>query len=535
MSKYDVFISYSSKDKETAFYLCEKLEERNLRCWIAPRDEVAGISYAKQILNAISESTVMVVCFSENANQSEHVESEIDNAFSSGKVIIPFRIDDCVMSPEMKYYLNKKHWLVGIPVDEKSIEELTQSVISNIPERARAREMEHSIDNAITMVEDIIVKSDDREVALNLSEDDAYQNRLEKLKTLNSLVKDMEASVLLGKYQQKFFLRNKESLVSRLGEGGYDMFVNDANELMLFIGPLEGNVDNPRFITDGSSKAMLYKNPRSARMLNDLTEECAALLKARTSVLVCEVGDSAAEVATYVAEVEVECRLEELAEFHWMDDVLLFEPSDNPKRFDLLMNDKNELLLIVNAAPGRPEDSTAVFCDDKILLIKNSRESFVYEPVGDAACEVLKDEQITVVQVVETYKNRAVARYTARLLKPEKVDWQTLLSGDDTGDHGRVPKPLAYVPDPVDTHEVELPDELSPLIEAMAKNVHEVWSQNRMSEGWTYGPVRDDLCKKHPCLIPYEELPDSEKEYDRATSQETLKLILKSGFAISKK
>lgn len=81
---------------------------------------------------------------------------------------------------------------------------------------------------------------------------------------------------------------------------------------------------------------------------------------------------------------------------------------------------------------------------------------------------------------------------------------------------------------------MKLPEELHPLIEEMAKNVHEVWAKNRMDEGWTYGPVRDDTHKKHPCLVPYEDLPDSEKDYDRATSQETLKLILMSGFGISK-
>lgn len=91
-----------------------------------------------------------------------------------------------------------------------------------------------------------------------------------------------------------------------------------------------------------------------------------------------------------------------------------------------------------------------------------------------------------------------------------------------------------YVPDPADTMGVKLPDELMPLIEVMAKNVHEVWAQNRINDGWTYGPVRDDARKQHPCLIPYEELPEREKDYDRATSQETLKLILKSGFVISK-
>lgn len=92
-----------------------------------------------------------------------------------------------------------------------------------------------------------------------------------------------------------------------------------------------------------------------------------------------------------------------------------------------------------------------------------------------------------------------------------------------------------YLPNPAETSDVELPEELLPLIEEMAKNVHEVWAKNRMAEGWTYGPVRDDTGKKHPCLVPYEELPESEKEYDRATSQETLKLILKLGFGISKK
>ncbi len=91
-----------------------------------------------------------------------------------------------------------------------------------------------------------------------------------------------------------------------------------------------------------------------------------------------------------------------------------------------------------------------------------------------------------------------------------------------------------YRPEPVDTQSVKLPDELKPLIEEMARNVHEVWAQNRITDGWTYGPVRDDAAKKHPCLVPYDQLTESEKEYDRATSQETLKFILKSGFAISK-
>lgn len=92
-----------------------------------------------------------------------------------------------------------------------------------------------------------------------------------------------------------------------------------------------------------------------------------------------------------------------------------------------------------------------------------------------------------------------------------------------------------YIPQPVDTKDVVLPEELNSLAEEIAKNVHEVWSEARMKEGWTYGDVRNDAEKLHPCLVPYEQLPEAEKEYDRNTSLETLKLIVKLGFKIEKK
>lgn len=91
-----------------------------------------------------------------------------------------------------------------------------------------------------------------------------------------------------------------------------------------------------------------------------------------------------------------------------------------------------------------------------------------------------------------------------------------------------------YIPNPVDTSDIQLPEELNPLLEAMAKNVHETWAQERIRQGWTYGEKRDDALKHHPCLITYEDLPEDEKQYDRNTSVETLKLILKLGFKISK-
>ena len=90
-----------------------------------------------------------------------------------------------------------------------------------------------------------------------------------------------------------------------------------------------------------------------------------------------------------------------------------------------------------------------------------------------------------------------------------------------------------YIPQPIDTSDVQLPEELKPLLDAMAKNVHEVWAETRIKQGWTYGEQRNDELKTHPCLVPYEELPEEEKEYDRNTSIGTLKLIMKLGFKIS--
>jgi len=92
----------------------------------------------------------------------------------------------------------------------------------------------------------------------------------------------------------------------------------------------------------------------------------------------------------------------------------------------------------------------------------------------------------------------------------------------------------SYVPQPMDTSDVQLPEQLNELVEKMARNVHEVWAEGRINEGWSYGEQRNDTLKQHPCLIPYEKLPDSEREYDRHTAVQTLKLICKLGFKITK-
>lgn len=91
-----------------------------------------------------------------------------------------------------------------------------------------------------------------------------------------------------------------------------------------------------------------------------------------------------------------------------------------------------------------------------------------------------------------------------------------------------------YNPKPIDTSEIKLPDDIIELGEIIAKNVHEQWASNRIKQGWKYGLKRDEIKKEHPCLVEYENLSEEEKDYDRRTAFETLKLIKKLGYKITK-
>lgn len=91
---------------------------------------------------------------------------------------------------------------------------------------------------------------------------------------------------------------------------------------------------------------------------------------------------------------------------------------------------------------------------------------------------------------------------------------------------------MNYVPSPIDTAKVALSPELVELTERLAENAHDLWAIQRLQDGWTYGPRRDDQLKKHPCLVPYRDLPDTEKVYDRAAALGTLKAILALGYKI---
>ena len=91
-----------------------------------------------------------------------------------------------------------------------------------------------------------------------------------------------------------------------------------------------------------------------------------------------------------------------------------------------------------------------------------------------------------------------------------------------------------YEPKPIDTSQVTLSEELLALTEQIAENVHEVWAAGRIAEGYVYGPEKDAEKKTTPLLVSYNELPESEKDFDRNTALETLKLIVKLGYVIEK-
>jgi hypothetical protein len=93
---------------------------------------------------------------------------------------------------------------------------------------------------------------------------------------------------------------------------------------------------------------------------------------------------------------------------------------------------------------------------------------------------------------------------------------------------------LSYLPMPIDASKVTLPADVVELTQLLAKNNHDLWAQQRIRDGWRYGPKRDDAKKEHPDLVPYEDLPESEKEYDRTTAMMTLKAIIALGYRIQK-
>jgi ryanodine receptor 2 len=92
-----------------------------------------------------------------------------------------------------------------------------------------------------------------------------------------------------------------------------------------------------------------------------------------------------------------------------------------------------------------------------------------------------------------------------------------------------------YNPTPIDTSRVDLPQDIEELTERLAENTHDNWAAERIADGWKWGPSRNDASKEHPSLVPYDELSEAEKEYDRRTAMQTLKAVIALGYEISPK
>jgi predicted DNA-binding protein (MmcQ/YjbR family) len=114
---YDVFISHSSGNKQVANAICHALEQNGVKCWIAPRDITPGVKWGGEIVNGIKGCKIFLLVFSEAANKSDDVLQEIERALHYKKTVIPFRIEDVVMSADFEYHLSKVHWLDAFPDD----------------------------------------------------------------------------------------------------------------------------------------------------------------------------------------------------------------------------------------------------------------------------------------------------------------------------------------------------------------------------------------------------------------------------------
>jgi predicted ATPase len=124
-----VFISHSSKDRETADAICTHLESAGIDCWIAPRNIEPGATWTKGIMQGLEACRVFILIFSEHANDSDHVQREVAKAFSSGLAVIPFRIKDVLPNQSLSYFLDTVQWLdASAPPLQKHLGTLSEQV-----------------------------------------------------------------------------------------------------------------------------------------------------------------------------------------------------------------------------------------------------------------------------------------------------------------------------------------------------------------------------------------------------------------------
>lgn len=148
-----------------------------------------------------------------------------------------------------------------------------------------------------------------------------------------------------------------------------------------------------------------------------------------------------------------------------------------------------------------------------------------------------KGDAFHAVYVTKVESNGDIVILNLDTLLEERIEKEVFLQSWKQSENFMVTSSFnneGYNPQPINVEEIILDSNLEELTEAIAENAHDIWARARMDEGWTYGPIRNDELKQHPDLVPYSRLPESEKEYDRIMAMNTLRLVRRLGFNISK-
>lgn len=162
--------------------------------------------------------------------------------------------------------------------------------------------------------------------------------------------------------------------------------------------------------------------------------------------------------------------------------------------------------------------------------IAELQEDVLFGQIPDHTVVVLScDEEEGIITLFDPDSPNAEDRYNIARFADAWNDSKHYLATITTKDMN------TYNPKPVDLSDVELTEDLNELREAIAENAHDVWAAERQAQGWTYGPHRDDDKKETPCMLPYSQLPDSEKKFDRDMAMNTLKLVKKLGYDLIKR
>ena len=272
--KYDVFISHSSADLELSEKIYDYLQEQGIKCWIDSRN-VTG-HYARSIIEGIEQSEMMVLIYSEKSNSSAHVENEIDNAFCLGKMIIPFRIEGTPYSTVLRYYLNKSHYVDGMPQPLEALEQLRDKIRRNMSEQKKLETLDEAFKQLKHRPTSVNEKEDEFEKLLNefiereFSGEGDEINRTENVEEYKSEASNQS--------------NDNEDSSSR-----YEILQNAAGEIMLIIHAREGEPDNPRIVYDGGDSALLYRNRESSIILEGIAEKAREPFLKVEQVLVVEV------------------------------------------------------------------------------------------------------------------------------------------------------------------------------------------------------------------------------------------------------